>query len=413
VDVTIVGQEIPLPNGGTTTACCSDTEITIYRGFVESSFDKALATYAHEVMHIALMHTVRYNDFVKQGLTNEWRIGYNILGDLRINEILKHEGMRFEKGVVDKDNIEEIIKQNGFTLHKGVGQLEDIIKCVNADDMLSTDRAFGMFRNYYKHDGKTGKPKGPGGNPGNKSGDGSSNRWTPDLKPGNKSAKEAQEDIERKIVSGLVGSKNIGNDLSGLRRMLEKQFYNKSIDYSKMIKQSLIRELQKVIDYNQPHKKSIELDFMPYLPRWNDIPSKYHVAIGIDSSGSMGDATINKICGELFRLITRYPVSFDVFVCDCAIRDRIMNIDKVEKLKKVSEIGGAGGTSFKPVFKEIEKAKKAKGRKRRNYKTLIYFTDGYGDQDSLKEPKGLKTYWVVDDQGSKIDFPFGTVCMVK
>jgi predicted metal-dependent peptidase len=409
VELRLTDKPIPLPSGGETVACCSDTEIIIFSDFINESFDKAMGVYAHEVMHIALMHTVRYNEYVEQGLGHEWRIGYNILADLRINELLKHEGIKLPADVIDTNNINKAIEQAGFKQHKGIGQLASIVECVNADDLVSTDRAFSMFRNFYKYEG----PKGGGQSGKNPSG-GNKIQPSNDLQPGKKKSKTLKEDVERKIVSDLVGSQSRGSGSGNLRRMFEKQFYKKEIDYSKVIKNSLVSELQKVIDYNQPHRKSIELDFEPYLPRWKDMPNKYHVAIGIDSSGSMGTDTINKICGELFKLVKRYPVAFDVFVCDDEIKKIIYDIKSVDGLKKIKEIRGGGGTSFTPVFKEIEKAKKGKkGRCGKKYKTLIYFTDGYGDNDELKEVKGLKTFWVIDDQGGEIKFPFGKVCMIK
>ena len=59
---------------------------------------------------------------------------------------------------------------------------------------------------------------------------------------------------------------------------------------------------------------------------------------------------------------------------------------------------GGGGTSFKPVFEwlltyegEVE--------------CLIYFTDGWGDQDELEEP-AVDTVWLTTEREK---FPFGEV----
>ena len=54
-----------------------------------------------------------------------------------------------------------------------------------------------------------------------------------------------------------------------------------------------------------------------------------------------------------------------------------------------------------------------KGKGRRDYKTLLYFSDGFGNNSELKEVKGLKVFWMIDDQGRKISFPFGKVYMIS
>ena len=400
-----------MPNGGMTTAMCCDTDITLWRGLFDGGFDKALGTFSHEVMHIALMHTVRYNDYVAQGLSHEWGMGYNILADLRINEMLKNEGMSLEEGIVSHDNIKQIIEQFGFKKQDGVAgsQIDLMLDCIIADDLTSTDRAFTMFRNYYKYDGE----QGDGGQGMDGRGKGKPNPNGNDITHGNKKAPELRDEIERKVVAGLVGSQGQGNDEGSFRRLFEKEYYTKKIDYGLMIRQSLVREMQREISYRTPHKKMIEMDFEMAIPKWENKAGKYHVAVAIDSSGSMGDKTIHSICGELFKLIKSYPVSFDVYVCDMNIRDVFMDIKSIGDLGKIRDIAGGGGTTFKPVFKKLRQLREAKGSKRVVYKTLIYFTDSFGEIDKEDEVKGLKTYWVVDDVGQKVVMPFGKVCMIR
>jgi len=407
-ELVLTDQPIITPDGTETVGYCHDTTITLRKDFVGNDFDVALGVFAHEVLHIVLMHTARYAHYKEQGMSNEWAMGYNILADLRINSMLRNEGIKLPEGCVDSGNINECLKQSGFKKAEGVsGTIGELVDVINADDLLSTDKAFNMFRSYYTIEER---PKGRGrGN-----GGGGAKQWNGnDLGQGTKSAKEQEEDIQQKIVSGLVGSQEKGSGHGGMRRLFEKAYYQKKIDYGKIVKQSLCRDMQRVIDYNQPHKKSLELDFCPYLPRWNNQENKYHVAIGIDNSGSMSSETINKICGELFRLIERYPVSFDVFVCDDEISNVFMDVRKVEQLKKIKQISGCGGTSFSPVLERIEKMKHMKGKGRRDYKTLLYFSDGFGNNSELKEVKGLKVFWMIDDQGRKINFPFGKVYMIS
>jgi predicted metal-dependent peptidase len=408
IEVRLTDKPIITPSGGETVAYCCDTSITINKEFLGQNFQVALGVFAHEVLHIGLMHTARYTKYKEQGVGDEWAGAYNVLADLRINSLLKNEGMSLPEGIVDSSNVNSVLEMSGFKINKGASkQMKDMVEVINSDDLQSTDKAFNMLRAFYTYDGKDGPGRGSG-----KGGKGNKFNGT-DIGKGDKSSKEQEEDVKQKIVSGLVGSQEKGSGSGNLRRLFEKAYYSKQIDYANLIKQSLAKEMQKVLDYNQPHKKSIELDFAPYMPKWSDKSSRYHVAIAIDNSGSMSGDTINKICGELFRLIERYPVSFDVYVCDDEITQTFLDIKKLADLKKVKEITGCGGTSFQPVFKKIKQLKELKGSKRRNYKTLVYFTDGYGDQDQCEEVKDLKVWWVVDDQGQKLTFPFGKVCMVS
>ena len=64
--------------------------------------------------------------------------------------------------------------------------------------------------------------------------------------------------------------------------------------------------------------------------------------------------------------------------CDCLIQDvvRIRSREEwLEYVKKV-KIQGRGGTDFRPVFNYIQKLREEK--KLKQFKALIYFTDGDG-----------------------------------
>jgi predicted metal-dependent peptidase len=83
-----------------------------------------------------------------------------------------------------------------------------------------------------------------------------------------------------------------------------------------------------------------------------------------------------------------------VMECDADIQ----HVYKLNKYNKINtKMHGRGGTSFKPVFKYIEE-------KRLKTDILVFFTDGYGDQNECKKPP-YATIWVTSTSGQK--FPFG------
>jgi predicted metal-dependent peptidase len=273
---------------------------------------------------------------------------------------------------------------------------------VNADKDVSTDRAFSLARKIYECDGEPQSGFGFDGN--DLQGDGEQTPMDNDNK-----AKAISESIKQKMISNIVSAKMRGAGTDGLAEVFEKLYMRNEVAWGKVIRNALLKGLRRDINYNQPHKKTIASGFRFYIPAFNSVPKEYKIAVAIDTSGSMGCEELQSIAEEIVGLQKHYPVSIDLFMCDYRLQKKVFDIDSSSQLmREIKNMYGRCGTSYRPVFREIAKLRKKRDRR---YKTLVYFTDGDGDQDEIKPIRGLKTFWIATDAGAK--FPFGTVFKIK
>jgi len=134
-----------------------------------------------------------------------------------------------------------------------------------------------------------------------------------------------------------------------------------------------------------------------YLPGYDYVPRMGEIVLAVDTSGSLSSKELAYFNAHINRILeTCLPEKVTVIYCDYDIggTQEYTPDDLPIVLKPV----GGGGTSFKPVFDwlltyegEVE--------------CLIYFTDGWGDQNELDEP-AVDTVWLTTD---KENFPFGEV----
>ena len=134
-----------------------------------------------------------------------------------------------------------------------------------------------------------------------------------------------------------------------------------------------------------------------YLPGYDYTPRMGELVLAVDTSGSLSSEELAYFNAHINRILeTCLPEKVTVIYCDYDIggTQEYTPDDLPIVLKPV----GGGGTSFKPVFEwlltyegEVE--------------CLIYFTDGWGDQDELEEP-AVDTVWLTTEREK---FPFGEV----
>ncbi len=147
--------------------------------------------------------------------------------------------------------------------------------------------------------------------------------------------------------------------------------------------------------WNRPNRRFVGQGI--YLPGYDYIPRMGEVVIAIDTSGSLSTKDLALFQGHINRIVdTCTPEKITVLYCDYTIggTTEYTPDDLPIELKPV----GGGGTSFKPVFKWLDSYDG-------EVECLIYFTDGWGDQDELDTPN-TDTVWLTTE---KEDFPFGEV----
>lgn len=115
---------------------------------------------------------------------------------------------------------------------------------------------------------------------------------------------------------------------------------------------------------------------------------KLHLAIGIDTSGSVRDEELQQFFTEMSRL-HKMEIILTVIECDTKVH-KVYKFDP----KKPFEVAGRGGTSFKPVFDKCNELE---------VDGLIYFTDGECCDEGVKKPK-YQVLWAVTGDKKRLDY---------
>lgn len=126
---------------------------------------------------------------------------------------------------------------------------------------------------------------------------------------------------------------------------------------------------------------------------------KHKILVGIDTSGSVSAKEFADFFSELKHI---YDAGADVHVVEC---DADIQNEYDYKGKLPEQVHGRGGTSFLPVIDYYNKH-------RNTYNTLVYFTDGEGDQDKC-HPLG-KVLWIITSDGYQDGtYPGIKICIPK
>lgn len=169
-------------------------------------------------------------------------------------------------------------------------------------------------------------------------------------------------------------------------------------DYSRYLRRFTVQREEAELDLNS-------FDYIFYhlgLERYGNMPllepleykegnKLEELVIAIDTSGSCSRETVTRFLSEtytilgesenFFRRMTVYLIQ-----CDCMVQS-VSVIKSPEDWARQSRqivIQGRGGTDFTPVFRYVNKLRE--GKKLKNLRALLYFTDGDGFYPSEKAP---------------------------
>lgn len=142
-------------------------------------------------------------------------------------------------------------------------------------------------------------------------------------------------------------------------------------------------------------KESERFEGSPGLKR----KKKHKLLVAIDTSGSVCDDELREFFSEIYHI---WKAGADVHILEC---DAKITKEYDYNGKMPDYITGRGGTMFSPCVDYYNDH-------RREYTTMVYFTDGYGDQD-LCEPLN-KMLWVITSNGNQSgSFPGVKICIPK
>ena len=323
--------------------------------------DQQYATLLHELLHIAYLHSKRFTELKGNKKSQQ---AWNIATDCIINEKIREAKKIQIDGAIYKEDIEKILnkeikieKETAETLYK------KLIDKANDDES-------GCEQEIQELPEK-----------------GELTEKANDLMEGDtQEIEKFAKEVRKALLEGQVYERQRGTEKGTWSEIL-KDLLTPEIDWKKVIKQKLQQELDKFArSYQRPHrKKSSIFSWQVIYPGPSKVEKLLKVTAVIDTSGSMDREDLRKILTELYGLIQQFRISeMTVIQHDTEIQD-ITTIRSKNELKNL-EIRGRGGTSYIDVLEYL--VRKSNGRK----EIVIWFTDGYGDQDTNKFQELLKQF---------------------
>tara|TARA_R110002012_G_scaffold148858_1_gene307810 strand:- start:2494 stop:3657 length:1164 start_codon:yes stop_codon:yes gene_type:complete len=207
---------------------------------------------------------------------------------------------------------------------------------------------------------------------------------------------QAQAKIE--AIQNAKLAKQTGKLPESIERLVD-EMVNVVTPWHEKLERFMSAKVRDGYSWNRPNRRFVGQGM--YLPGYDYVPRMGEVVIAVDTSGSLDSKELALFSGHINRIVdTCTPEKITVLYCDYAIGGTTEYTP--DDLPIVLKPVGGGGTSFKPVFKWLDSYDG-------EVECLIYFTDGWGDQDELDQLSitgKIDTVWVTTDRE---DFPFGEV----
>lgn len=364
----------------------------------------------HEYMHKFLRHEERFLKLVAAGVmqdTSEDRAQWNRYCDAEINDDLIAAGV----------DLPSFTGQNGEVIPPITPENNGWPPNKLAEEYLQIDR-------------KNKPPKPPGGGqgqqpqpqpgqppPGQGHGPGCGHCGSASANPlpqePPRDDPEARSDADQDITRNQViqdikqTAKTKGKVPAGLERFVELEGKPAKVPWQQKLSRGLRSSVAfraGSVDYTfkRPSRRQgayIGMRDAPLLPGMHAPMAE--VALVVDTSGSMGDAEVQKILTEAEGIIKAMPgAKITVIACDSKVHS-LIKTRSVKEMKK--SLKGGGGTDFRPAFKAIEKL-------RPKPNVVVFGTDGYGDYPRTP-PKDINVIWL--NIGGQISAGWGEVIDVQ
>lgn len=370
------------------------------------NLNEILYIMCHEIDHIVLNHPA---EMVKLNPENDERTFYefNLAADASVNDRINHEIIREKrkflkspKGLITSDSLKEM-----FNL-KHINNLESYLYYFNLiHTKKSVEEVFEMMPVPASGDGGDSDANDASSNQGEPNSEGENlitkNNFTnkDDHSWGENLDSDEVSDIIKEFVNTVISSMN--EESRGLMPGYFISSIEKINEPPKITWQSL---LKKYIGTVSANKRFTRTRLNRRQPERFDLSGKIDdkvlkIVIAIDTSGSMYDYLLARVFKEVFAIISKRKHDITVIECDTKIR-------KVYKVKNPSDVNttleGRGGTCFQPVIDYINDNKYFRDA------LLIYFTDGFGE-DEITKPKTYRNLWVIigDKDNLSLKEPYG------
>jgi predicted metal-dependent peptidase len=200
-------------------------------------------------------------------------------------------------------------------------------------------------------------------------------------------------DMEATIVASAKMAKECGQGSSMIDRVLER-VGEPMVRWQDVCRSMMTESCAADYTYTRPSRRFIGSGL--YLPSLRS-DALGGLAIGFDTSGSMGPKECNQIAAEIQAIVDDLQPSFvEVVYCDYAVT-HVERFERDDLL--VLRPKGGGGTRFQPVFEHFANTDD-------HYCGLIYFSDMMGNLAECEEPS-FPVIWA-DIGCDHPQEPFGT-----
>jgi len=205
-------------------------------------------------------------------------------------------------------------------------------------------------------------------------------------------ALEAQAKID--TIQSAKAAQSSGKLPESIKRLVDDMI-NVVTPWHEKLERYMHAKVRDGYSWNRPNRRFVGQGM--YLPGYDYIPRMGEVVVAVDTSGSLNNKDLSHFNAHINRIMeTCLPEKVTVIYCDYEIGG--IREYTPDELPITLEPVGGGGTSFKPVFDWLDSYAG-------EVECLVYFTDGWGDQNDLDEP-AIDTVWVTTDKDT---FPFGEV----
>lgn len=319
--------------------------------FVDNLPEKQIkGVLAHEVMHCALHHMTRGEDFDHQL--------FNVACDLVVNYMLLENNLELpDKALLPSHNGTYDLKLPDGNTHR----IKDI-------DKRGAESIYHEIKSIWKNQGQQGGQDGNGDGNGvpkgfdeHRYGDAS----------GNEKGKVSGRDKaywDNKVVESAISSRMAGKEPKGMDRTVEK-ITKPRMTWRQLLQRYVRNNIPYDFTWRTPNKRTYSTKV--YMPRQDKTGIK--IIFLIDTSGSMSDDELSQCFSEINGIVKSFQgVELEVIYHDTKVYQGsiLRNPTEYDIKKELKQIKGGGGTSFEATYEWLEKNKKQQD-------IIIHLTDGY------------------------------------
>lgn len=202
-----------------------------------------------------------------------------------------------------------------------------------------------------------------------------------------------------KSVSLKAGKNKIPSEVEELISQLQK---NSEISWSSYLKRYIktVPSKRKKVSTRRNRRQPERLDLRGELRSYNP-----KIVVALDISGSITQDEIKEAMKEVFSISKTVNSEITIIEFDSEIRRSYKARTQNEIRYKLET---KGGTKFSPVIQYMNN---------NNLKNslLIFFTDGCGEKELEKTPRGYNILWILSGKGEKLSLnkPYGVVKKLK